>query len=154
MLYEVITSASPTIHLLQPAMAPVASASSTLRARPRRACGAVLRNFFDPVFRLMWNRFQMDCGVGCRRKSAAYAIERQSHRDASPLTDPAANADGSPMQGHKPLHDGQAKTGPIMTAIVGRASLKKRIANARQIGGGNAEAGITDRDLKRRNNFV
>ena len=49
------------------------------------------------------------------------------------------------MQRQQPFHDRDAKPGPIMAAVIGRARLEERIADARKVVRGDADAGVFDR---------
>ncbi len=52
------------------------------------------------------------------------------------------------MQRQQPLDDRQAEPGAVVAAVVARARLEERIADARQIVGADADAGVLDRDRR------
>ena len=52
------------------------------------------------------------------------------------------------VQRDQALDDRQAEPGAVVAAVVGRARLEERIADARQIVGADADAGVLDRDRR------
>ncbi len=79
-------------------------------------------------------------------RDAFLAIDRQVDRDARALAQPAGDLHAAAVQRHQALDDREAEPGAVVAAVVGRARLEERIADARQILGADADAGILDRD--------
>ena len=50
------------------------------------------------------------------------------------------------VQAHQALHDRQAEAGAVVPPVVGGARLEEGLAEPRQIGLADADAGILDRD--------
>ncbi len=77
------------------------------------------------------------------------AIDRQADGDAGALAEPARDLDLAAVQRQQSLDDRKAEPGAVVAAVVGRARLEERIADARQIVAADADAGVLDRSPRR-----
>src|SRR4029077_3421841 len=112
----------------------VSSATESLRER--------LGTFLDPV---ICGRGETPVALGHERDGMIGDLEGQPHGDARSLSEPALDIDLAAMQMHQAFDDRQAKTGAVVAAIIGGASLEKCLAQTRQIGLTDAHAGILNR---------
>src|SRR6266545_1363339 len=84
--------------------------------------------------------------------SVADATRRQYLRIRQYETEPAAftrfafHPNAAPMQLDEPLRNGQAQAGALANAFGGRANLVELLEDRFVLLGGNADAGIVDRD--------
>src|SRR5262245_3650052 len=72
----------------------------------------------------------------------AFAIDRQANGDAGALPKPALDANVAAVQRQQALDDRNAEPGAVMAAVVGRARLEERIADARQVLGVDTDARV------------
>src|SRR6266545_3991575 len=113
---------------------------------------APLRTDLHPLVRRLpgGRRGRRGAGPAKRRNLGSlarpFAIDRQADGDAGPLPDPALDGDVAAMQRQQPLHDREAEPGAVVAAVVGGARLEERVADARQILGIDADAGVGDGD--------
>ena len=80
-------------------------------------------------------------------RQRAFAIERQTYVDPGALADAAANVDFAAVQPHQSFDDRQTETGAAMTAVIGSARLKVRLADAGQIFFVDADAVVFDNEV-------
>src|SRR5580692_2640113 len=73
-----------------------------------------------------------------------FAIERQRHRKARPLADPAPDGKIASMQPHQTLDDGKAQSGTAVAAVVGRLCLEIWLADPGQIFFADADTVVFD----------
>ena len=86
--------------------------------------------------------------IGSAAPARAFAIDRQAHGHARALAQPAADIHLAAVQPHQALDDRQAEPGAVVAAVVGRARLEERLAEARQIVVADADAGVLDRERR------
>ena len=83
---------------------------------------------------------------GLRAGRAASQLSGRRTRHARALAQPACDVHLAAVQRHQALHDRKPEPGAVMAAIIGAARLEERPADARQIVGADANAGVLDRD--------
>src|SRR5262245_26014668 len=74
------------------------------------------------------------------------AIERQMEGDARALAEAALNLELAAVQRKQSLDYGDAEPGAVVTAVIARARLEERLADAGQILDADADAVVLDRD--------
>ena len=77
-------------------------------------------------------------------------LKGQPHGDARSLSEPALDVDLAAMQMHQAFDDRQAKSGAVVAAIIGGASLEKCLAVTVEDTG----VGIGESDLPRLRGFL
>jgi hypothetical protein len=100
----------------------------------------------DPVIRIA---APVSASRRCLKASAAAQSQaaRQRHRGA--LADRALHVHLAIVQSDQALHDRQAEAGAFVLALIGLAGLEERIADPREILGGDPDPGIGDDSISR-----
>src|SRR5688572_22630698 len=88
----------------------------------------------------------MDDLAGWDAGSRLLAVERQANGEAGTFARSAAHSHMTGKQRHQPLHDGEAKTGPVVTTVIRTLRLEELVAEAREILLADADAVVLDGD--------
>src|SRR5436305_3051248 len=128
--------------------ASIASALAPRRRRGMASSTSVLLGTFlhlpDLVPRSAARRGIQRCDIARWLLGRRRERQRQCDRNGGALVDSALHGHLAAMQRHQAFDDRQPEAGALVTSLIGFAGLEKRIADALQIVGGDADTVIGD----------